>query len=399
MMLYVHIPFCVKKCNYCDFLSFCANDDEKKRYIDTLCREIRVLANQIPTKNMTSVFIGGGTPSVLPIVLMETLLSCIQDAFHIHSDAEITIECNPGTVNTTKLLLYRKLGINRISFGLQSAQEDELALLGRIHRFEDFLKSYEDAISAGFQNVNVDLMYALPYQTTDKLHATLKKVLRLRPAHISAYALMIEEGTPFYASYQKDLALREKGLIPAILPSEETLLEMDTLVQAELSALGYHPYEISNYAKEGFACRHNIGYWKRTPYLGVGLGSASFYDHKRFRNPCKMQAYEKMVENLATNQTDTRSVTPISKQDAMAEFFFLGLRMKEGVLQSDFFKEFKVSAEDIYQKELSFLKEQGLLEITHSHIYLTKKGLDISNYALSFFLQEENDDAQRKIAI
>lgn len=294
--IYIHIPFCVKKCAYCDFLSGPAGKAEQKAYVEALQKEIasfggmEVMSSEganagnckgqeggkLPEYMVVSVFFGGGTPSILNADWIGKILTLLKKRFEFREDVEITIECNPGTADRKKLKAYREYGINRISFGLQSADNEELQLLGRIHTWEQFLEIYQEARAAGFSNINVDLMSSLPGQSRASWKKTLEKVLALEPEHISAYSLIIEEGTPFYEKYEEDARLREEGEVPKYLPSEEEEREMYRLTEEMLLGAGMHRYEISNYAKEGYECRHNIGYWIGTEYVGFGLGASSY---------------------------------------------------------------------------------------------------------------------------
>ncbi len=380
--LYVHIPFCAQKCSYCDFLSMPAESTVKKAYIRKLKEEIAFWAPKFTDRQVISVFFGGGTPSILPPGEICSLLSCIKEGFTVAKDAEISIECNPGTLEVLKLRAYRAAGINRLSLGLQSADDRELKLLGRIHTYADFLESFDGARKEGFHNINVDLMSALPGQTPASWQQTLKKVVALKPEHISAYSLIIEEGTPFHKVYGYDDETRRKGEKPLFLPSEEEEREMYQFTGEYLGEKGYERYEISNYAKPGKACRHNIGYWDRTEYLGLGLGASSLIDHCRFSNETNMTLYlkEPFVEH---------TYQPLSRREQMEEFMFLGLRMMEGVSKASFFEEFSLGLETVYGKEIDSLCREGLLAQKDGRIFLTEQGIDISNYVFSQFIMEE----------
>lgn len=379
MELYIHIPFCIKKCSYCDFLSAPANQTTISEYVDCLEKQIVSKAPSFRGKTIDTVFIGGGTPSVLLISQMEQLMNCIQNHFVLAKDAEISMEVNPGTLTKEKVRAMVSGGINRVSVGLQSAQEQELQLLGRIHTYEDFLHSYELLRDAGIRNINVDLMSALPGQTIETYEKTLRQVLTLHPEHISAYSLIIEKGTPFFECYAEDEALRDAGEIPKILPSEEQERDMYELTGKLLSDYGYERYEISNYAKKGYACRHNIGYWTGKEYYGFGLGAASYIDGKRFCNTSDMSAY--LMGDFAP-----QDVQQISKKESMAEFFYLGLRMTDGVAKSEFVQRFGLAAETVYADVLSELSAQQLLEDTGTRYRLTSFGRDVSNQVLYRFL-------------
>ncbi|MCF0186491.1 MAG: radical SAM family heme chaperone HemW, partial [Bacteroidaceae bacterium] len=296
--LYIHIPFCMKKCDYCDFLSGVFDVKMQKAYVTALCTQIRFEATLLKNVELVSIYIGGGTPSWLDAADMEAILNTVYDCFHVTGDAEISIECNPGTLNHDKLETYRHIGIDRISIGLQSANDDELKELGRVHDFNRFLYTYDSVRKAGFNNVNVDIMTGLPYQTLDKLHNTLSSVVRLRPEHISAYSLIIEKGTPFYRKYRFDDVKQRAGMETEALPSEELSYQLYRHTIDYLTSKGYERYEISNYARPGYACRHNVGYWKRVPYLGVGLGAASLINNCRSSNITDIYKYIEIADKL-----------------------------------------------------------------------------------------------------
>jgi oxygen-independent coproporphyrinogen-3 oxidase len=303
----------------------------------------------------------------------------IRREFFLAEDAEITMEANPGTLGREKAQAIAESGINRVSLGLQSASDQELALLGRIHTYRQFLRSYEQLRDTGIKNINVDLMSALPGQTVASYEKTLHQVLALHPEHISAYSLIIEEGTPFYERYREDEAIRDQGGIPQILPDEESERQMYELTGSLLAAYGYERYEISNYARAGKACRHNIGYWTGAEYLGIGLGASSYIEENRFRNTEKLQDY--LREDFAPYEMQR-----LSKTDRMAEFFYLGLRMCGGVAKSDFVQRFGLAADQVYGPVLSGLVAEELLEDTGSHYRLTPFGRDVSNQVLYRFL-------------
>ncbi len=376
--LYLHIPYCVKKCAYCDFLSGPGKEEDMLLYGKALCAEIRQQAAICKDAQVSSLFIGGGTPSVFPIKAMAEVMDTLYEAFSFAQNAELSIECNPGTLNEEKVKAYATMGFNRMSFGLQSAVEDELKLLGRIHSYGDFLKNYELVRRIGFQNVNVDLMSGLPGQSTKDFEKTLKQIIRLHPEHISAYGLIVEEGTPFFEIYGDDEERREKGEDPLLLPTEETEREMYHMTEELLQSFGYHHYEISNYAKPGKECQHNIGYWIRKPYLGLGLGAASLLEEKRFQNTTNMENYLEGVYEREPQQ--------LTQREQMEEFMFLGLRMMEGVSRGDFFDAFHFDIQQVYGKELLDLKKQGLLEEKDGRVFLTESGIDVSNYVFSKFL-------------
>ena len=370
--LYIHIPFCVRKCAYCDFLSGPATDLEMRVYVEQLVQEISVQSAFYEGYGVTSIFLGGGTPSILEAEDVSRIMEAVYRHFHVEKDAEVTIEANPGTVSLEKLQIYRASGINRISIGLQSADDGELKALGRIHSYDGFLKTYERVRQAGFTNVNIDLMSALPGQTLESWRSTLRKVLMLRPEHISAYSLIIEEGTPFYKAYHDH---------PELLPDEETEREMYYETKSMLHKQGFERYEISNYAKPGRECRHNIGYWTGVPYLGLGLGASSYMNGSRFAVSSDMQQY---LEEKPGTVTDVEKLT---KKDMEEEFFYVGLRMTAGVSLSEFERRFGMSAEEVYPGLMETFVEEKAAEFRGDRFVLTDYGLDVSNYIMAQFLQ------------
>ena len=400
--LYVHIPFCMKKCLYCDFLSAPADEETQREYVEALLREIRFFGERSSDYVVSTIYIGGGTPSWLDEALMAKIMEEITHRFLLAKDAEITIECNPGTVTERKFQTYKKIGINRLSIGLQSVNEKELQLLGRVHTFDQFLKTYELARKTGFTNINVDLMSSLPGQTPKTFANTLQQVIRLHPEHISAYSLIIEKGTPFYETYKFDAVKQRAGMQTEFLPTEDEEYEIGKLTQVVLEKAGYHRYEVSNYAREGYACRHNIGYWRRTNYLGMGLGAASLLENIRYTNTSDLYHYieesvdiknvmvpvtlvnQTTVSVPATNLSDTVDV--IERNAQMEEFMFLGLRMTQGVLREDFERAFGMTIESVYGDVLQTLLQEGLLEKSEGRIFLTDRGMDLNSYVSSQFL-------------
>ena len=398
--LYVHIPFCVKKCAYCDFLSFCCEESIQLAYADALIREIEFYASRMQEYFVTTIFVGGGTPTLLHEDKMVEILNTIFKFFHVATDAEITIECNPGTVTKEKLEKYHKAGVNRLSIGLQSTDNEELRNLGRIHTYEQFLNTFGMARRVGFTNINVDLMSGIPYQTTEKFIQTLKKVVNLKPNHISAYSLIVEEGTPFYDKYKVDLALQEAGKPTQALPTEDEVYRITKLTQQYLKQAGYEQYEISNFARPGFACAHNIGYWTRENYLGMGLGAASLLNDVRYTNETDLDTYihaTEAIQLVPYEQADGHieygtnlhmEVGTVFRKAQMEEFMFLGLRQTEGVTRQQFQEKFGISIEAMYKDKMEQLKMEGLLEVHGGQIALTENGQDLSNYVLAQFLIE-----------
>lgn len=376
--VYIHIPFCVKKCDYCDFLSYPSNEEARKEYLGMLLSEIRTCAWATEGVSVPTIFIGGGTPSLLSGEEISEIMEAVRSVFEIEENAEITMEANPGTLTAEKLAGYKDAGINRLSIGLQSAQNEELKLLGRIHTYEEFLESFQLAREAGFTNINVDVMSALPGQKLSTYEDTLKKVCELKPEHISAYSLMIEEETPFYERYKEDEEIREKGGQPKVLPSEDEERAMYEATKKILAQYGYERYEISNYAKAGYECKHNIGYWIRENYIGFGLGAASLYDNVRYSNKDSLWLY--------MHGENRKTAEAISENGQMEETMFLGLRMDIGVSISEFEEKFHVSMDEIYGEVLKRLEEQKLITRENDRIRLTEYGRDVSNVVLAEFL-------------
>ncbi len=379
--LYIHIPFCIRKCKYCDFISGPETKEVIDTYYHSLLTEIENYGNgNFPIWNyqVKTIFIGGGTPSSIDSSYIKGIMEKINKVFLLapKDKMEITIEANPGTLSKEKLTTYRSLGINRLSLGLQSANNEELKLLGRIHTMEEFMENYALARECGFNNINIDLMSALPGQTIDSWKNTLTKVLELKPEHISAYSLIIEEGTPFYDTYENHEEL---------LPDEDTEREMYRLTKRMLYENGYTRYEISNYAKEGYSCQHNLGYWERTPYLGLGLSAASLFENERFKNPTTQTGYNNYVEKNNTG----REIEILNAKTQMEEFMFLGFRKMKGVSKIEFDQNFSIPMKEVYKDVIEELAKEKLLEESQNYIYLTERGIDISNYVLAKFLLDE----------
>lgn len=422
--IYIHIPFCVKKCQYCDFLSAPADSRAQEVYLRALKQEIREQAARYREYEVQTVFIGGGTPTAVPCENLCEVLKTVFSFYRMNPHAEISMEANPGTVTKEALLSYRKAGINRISIGLQSADDVELKLLGRIHTYRDFQQTYRWAQEAGFTNINLDIMSALPGQSVENYKKTLETVLSLKPQHISAYSLIVEEGTPFYEKYgQESEKLQATGEKQPDLPSEEEEREMYALTEKLLAAAGYHRYEISNYALPGRECRHNLVYWKRGNYVGFGLGAASMVENVRFENIREMQKYlaeyagmpdaEPVFAEVAQGdkqalsneqefslREDTHSeneqelsirenVHPLSLQEQMEETMFLGLRLTEGVSKAEFHRQFGVSMEQIYGEVIRKNTAKGLLIDEAGYVCLTREGMDLSNYVMAQFLLDK----------
>lgn len=387
LSIYIHIPFCVRKCLYCDFLSGPACEGEIESYVNLLLEEIKEQSIFYGDHRVVSIFLGGGTPSLLSARETGRILQRVRDGFSVAEDAEITMECNPGTVTAEKLHNYITHGINRLSIGLQSADDEELARIGRIHDYGSFLETYRLAREAGFRNINIDLMAGLPGQDLVSYRKTLERVAALSPEHISAYSLILEEGTSLYVN-QKSYTF----------PDEDEEREMYELTGRFLGEAGFHRYEISNYAKEGYECRHNKVYWRRGDYVGFGLGASSMVQNVRWKNPDSQADYAACVEKLKTEgkgdvpfvkmlrRTGHFEVQPLTRQEQMEEFMFLGLRLTRGVDLEEFHMRFGKTAEEIYGKQIITFERQGLMEREGMRLRLTPRGIDVSNTVFAAFL-------------
>ena len=384
--IYLHIPFCVRKCAYCDFLSAPAGDDARRRYAAALARQIRLVGESLSQRRgfdggklrVPSVFLGGGTPSLLSPSEAEQVFGALREAFAIAPDAEISMEMNPGTVTAEKLRAYRALGVSRVSLGLQSADNGLLAAIGRIHTFEDFARTYDAVREAGFTNVSVDVMSSLPGQTLAMHERTLAEVIRRAPEHISSYSLILEEGTPLYEKRDQ-----------LTFPDEETEVAFDALTHEMLAAAGYRRYEVSNYAKPGYACRHNLRYWQGGDYLGFGIGAAGLFETVRYRAVTDRETYCAELEKTAPDlKTLIDERLPLSLNDRMEERMFLGLRCTEGISKARFAADFGTDYDRIYGKITGQLADEGLLAVSGDNVRLTDFGMEISNRVLAEFLLE-----------
>ncbi len=377
--LYIHIPFCVKKCAYCDFLSVPSTPEVIENYVAALIKEIKAYSELALEYVVTTIFFGGGTPSILSGVQMQKIMKTLREVFQIADQIEISMEANPGTVTEENLMAYKNAGVNRISFGLQSANNEELKILGRVHTYEQFLESFVIARQAGFDNINVDLISAIPNQTVESWEKSLYKVLELQPEHISAYSLIIEEGTAFAKWYGEGAEKEEE------LPTEEVEREIYHRTEEILKEKGYYRYEISNYAKKGKECRHNLGYWERKEYLGLGLGASSLIEEQRFHNIEDLAQYIEYAGNLERLCCDKEI---LSEQERMEEFVFLGLRKMEGISKQEFQRLFGKTLEECYKNNIHRMKQEKLIEESDGYLRLTKRGIDLSNYVFAEILCE-----------
>ena len=402
LSIYIHIPFCVKKCAYCDFLSFpvgaaCMSGYGvyREKYIEARCEELKSYSYLAETHKVRTIYIGGGTPSILEPDEITLVMTTVRKLFDVAEDAEISIEVNPGTLTSRKAAEYIANGINRMSIGLQSAQKNELEALGRIHNYDQFLAAFDMAREAGFRNINIDLMSDIPGQTMRSYLDTLDKVLRCKPEHISSYSLIVEDGTPLAA---------DENLLSQI-PDEDVDRQMYDITNKLLGTGGYHRYEISHYAKAGYECRHNIVYWTLGEYIGIGIGAASFLYGRRYTNTSSLEDY---IDGMArhrelmtfgdhvANSGKARDIIEhmrnveeeLDADRLMEEYMFLGLRMISGVSAEKFNDYFGHSIYDIYGSVIDKYKSTGHLEDDHGLIRLTKKGIDVSNTILADFLIE-----------
>ena len=384
LALYLHIPFCARKCAYCDFLSFPSGVEQKIAYMAKLREELEWRSRdfQKGQYEVLSLFIGGGTPSAVPYEEIEKTMEVIRNCYPIYSDWEASIECNPESASKEALDAYQRSGINRLSFGLQSTQEEELRFLGREHQFSTFLTAYQEARKLGFKNISIDLMNGIPLQTPESYKKTLKNISLLKPEHLSIYNLIIEKGTRFYA-------LAKEGKLP--IPSEEELLEMDALTKEWTGKMGMSPYEVSNYAKEGFFSVHNYGYWSNVPYLGFGIHASSSFQHKRWKNTNKLPLYLSLPfldekSHPSIEEQLCEDVQVLTKEEEMEEFFYLGLRRTAGVSEIDFVKRFSVDMHKIFGAVLEKQCKEGYLLHDNAHYRFTEVGLNLSNVLLAEFL-------------
>ena len=386
--LYVHVPFCVRKCKYCDFCSVGIGESDETltgRMVDCLIKELDEDIAETPSlkDEISTVFIGGGTPSILSVGQMEKLLVSINEVIEVgdseKTDTEFTIECNPGTVDEEKLRLYKKYGVNRISFGLQSANDDELKTLGRIHTYDEFLTSYRLARKLGFDNISIDVMTAIPGQTKDSLRNTLDEVIRLEPEHISAYSLIIEEGTPFFDMYSDK---------PPI--DEETDRKLFEMTHEMLTVAGYLHYEVSNYAKKGHACRHNMNYWRRGNYIGIGPAASSHMDGTRKTNTKDLLKYMKCIESGDDPSEETENLT---KDQMLTEAVYLGLRTSEGIRFDNLLKEFDIDFRELVhdgflKDDIEMMKKKEYLIVDDEGMKLTPAGWWISDSIIAKLIEE-----------
>ena len=375
--IYIHIPFCKKKCSYCDFKSFeNINENIKKEYIEALIKEIQLTKNN-SNYIVSTIYIGGGTPSFIDEKYIKEILQAIYKKWEIKPEVEITIEINPGTINKSKLEAYRMMGINRLSIGLQSTNDYLLKKIGRIHNYQDFLDTYILARKTGFENINVDLMLALPEQTLENLMQSVRKIINLNPEHISIYSLILEENTELFSKVQKG----EEALV-----KDELEREMYWKSKEAFEEAGYIYYEISNYSKKGYESKHNKNCWSQKEYLGFGIAAHSYLEEKRF---CNIDNINKYIENIKKGNLEENRIIEEknrTKENIAKEYMMLGLRKIEGVSISEFQRKFELNPLFYFRFEISKLQKLDLIEVDLDNIRLTKRGLDLANIVFEEFV-------------
>ena len=391
LALYVHIPFCQAKCPYCDFNSYAGLEGLMAPYVDALIAEMVLWREPTRDARVTTIFFGGGTPSFLPLAETERIFAALRRSFHLTPAAEITVEANPGSADSARLDGLRRIGFNRLSLGVQSFQDDELRLLGRVHSAAEAREAYRGARRAGFENVNLDLIYGLPGQPLAAWQRTLTEAIALRPEHLSLYALTVEEGTPLAA----DVAI---GRLPT--PDPDLAADMYLWAGEALAAAGYEHYEISNWGLPGHRCRHNLVYWRNQPYLGLGAGAHSCLDGYRFAAVRDPRAYIGEVAaagapppggglpSFLAGLTHLESVVRVTDARAMAETAILGLRLVEGLSLSGFRRRFGVGFLSVYSPAVAELTDLGLMERADGRLRLTAKGRLLGNEAFERFLPD-----------
>ncbi len=368
--IYVHIPFCIQKCKYCDFCSFSKKDDSiKRKYADTLVKNIEAYSAYFADRCVDSIFFGGGTPTCLKTDDLCRILKCINSQYNVSNDAEITIECNPATADRKDFSALKKSGFNRLSLGLQSVHDNELSALGRIHSFEQFKQTFFDARLAGIENINVDLMYGIPFQTKNSFEETLKTLIEISPEHISAYALKIEPGTYFFENI-KSLSL----------PDEDEEYEMYKLADQMLSAAGYEHYEISNYAKNAKRSRHNVKYWSLDDYIGFGVAAHSLINGARYSVGNSINDY--ISSPISYYDVEEQ----LKENDIIEEYIMMRLRLKDGFSTEEFRKRFSSAIEEKYIERMKPFIKSGHIIVSNGSYSLSTDGMYVSNYILSEIL-------------
>ena len=374
--VYIHIPFCKQKCYYCDFISYANKEQYFDKYVQALIAEMSSFLDNNDVE-IETIYIGGGTPSIIDAKYIEKVMAKLQEKNALITAKEITIEVNPGTVTEEKLKTYKKIGINRLSIGLQSTDNNILKTIGRIHSYEDFLNTYKLARNQGFGNINVDLMIGLPNQKISDIKSSLEKITELKPEHISVYSLIVEENTPI----EKMLNIGKLEL-----PDEELERNMYWYVKNVLELNGYKHYEISNFAKEGYESKHNLDCWNQKEYIGFGVAAHSYIDDVRFGNTGSIEEYLKNCEN---GEFEKNRIIDEVEKDVFSkeqEFMLIGLRKIDGVSIQDFKNKFGENPIFVFKNELSKLVDEGLVVVDFDSIRLTNKGLDLANLVWEEFV-------------
>lgn len=366
--IYIHIPYCKQKCHYCDFISFSGKESSIEKYIQTIKKEIDEC--QHTDFDVSTIYIGGGTPSIIKEKYITEIINKIREKFIVLQNAEITIEVNPGTVTREKLKEYKKSGINRLSIGLQSTDNAILKKIGRIHTYQEFLESYNMAREEGFNNINIDLMFALPEEDEWGIAIQVSEIINLNPEHISIYSLIVEENTKI-----KEMIENNK----ITLPTDEEERAMYWKIKSLLEENGYTHYEISNYCKSGKNSKHNMDCWEQKEYLGFGTSAHSYFNGKRFSN-------KKTIEDYIENYNEKNIEEEQTKEEMAKEYMILGLRKIEGVSISEFERKFQINPLFYFRFEISKLVEEDLIEIDLDNIKLTNKGLDLANLVWEEFI-------------
>ncbi len=373
--IYIHIPFCRQKCYYCDFPSYSGKEDMMESYVTALCREMEKNSDTLAQYgDVDTVYIGGGTPTALPVSELIRILGKVYVMFPLKADTELTVEANPGTVDEAYLRALFKAGVNRLSFGIQSFNDNLLKRIGRIHTAEQAVHAVDMANAAGFTNISLDLMYGLPDQDILDLRNSVEKALSLLPEHISIYGLQLEEGTVF---------ARQQELGRLVLPDEDTVEEMYDYMTETLPMSGYGRYEISNFARPGFESRHNLGYWTDVPYIGMGAAAHSYIDGRRWNNSASIGKY---IEASMSGADPAENVEFLSRETSMEEFCFLALRMSKGIDKAAFREKFNCSIESVYKSSIERMKDQRQLDETENHIRLTSLGMKFGNVVFREFI-------------
>ena len=375
--LYIHIPLCVKKCAYCDFASFAGRMGQRDRYVQAVCREIRAQAAFFGHRSIATIFFGGGTPTLIEGGHVQMIMDTVRECFDILPDAEISMEGNPGTLTMDNLRAYRAAGVNRLSLGVQIMDDGLLAAIGRIHTAKEAEQAVRMAREAGFENINLDLMYGLPGQTAAQWEETLQKAIALEPDHLSCYSLILEEGTPLFDSVNAGTCTP--------LPDEDEMEQMDALTLRITREEGYAQYEVSNFARTGRQCRHNIVYWECLPYLGVGLNAHSDMDGRRFYNPERWESYLSMAESGERSREQEGSS---SKDERMFERMMMGLRQTRGVNRVRFAHDFGMEIENVWPKTIAEMTGKNMIDSNKERIFLTQRGMQVMNGILVALMDE-----------